>query len=271
MSKLFKLSGFVSIDEAQEYLSKAIGENVSLAEVYQLVLNRDLVISARFDANECALIGKYLPFTIEQYSKLLKTHQVPDEWSWVDIDYIYYDESRKQHYALNPSLTNVTGCWDFTMLGSEATVIDHYYRIQSTNSVDGGLFGIELKICRENILLTNGDEVAKLRSEIQSKQHVKFDYFLNKLVFKKQELNRFVQSLQDEPMSKEGKPVHPKERITSLVIAGALCKALKLDPSCHHSTSRLFNLLEENGTPLSLGTIHGYLLQIPDAVERRQK
>lgn len=72
MSKLLKLRGFVSVNEAQDYLSKAIGENVSLAEIYQLVLNRDLVISARFDAHEPALLGKYIPFTPEQHSEWLK-------------------------------------------------------------------------------------------------------------------------------------------------------------------------------------------------------
>lgn len=124
MSKLLKLNGFVSINEVQGYLSKACGEDVSLAEIYQLVLNRDLVISARFDAHEPALLGKYIPFTPEQHSEWLKKRQVPDGWDWVDVDYIYYDEYKEQHYALKPSLTNITGCWDFTMLGSEAKVID---------------------------------------------------------------------------------------------------------------------------------------------------
>lgn len=52
------------MSEVQGYLSKACGENVSLAEIYQLVLNRDLVISARFDAHEPALLGKYIRMLI---------------------------------------------------------------------------------------------------------------------------------------------------------------------------------------------------------------
>lgn len=146
MSKLLKLRGFVSINEAQDYLSKAIGENVSLAEIYQLVLNRDLVISARFDAHESALLGKYIPFTPKQYSEWLKNRQVPEGGDWVDVDYIYYDDCKEQYYALKPSLTNITGCWDFTMLGSEAKVIDHNYRMQAVNSLEGGLFGVRILI-----------------------------------------------------------------------------------------------------------------------------
>lgn len=204
MSKLLKLNGFVSVNGAQEYLSAAIGSHVPLAELYQLVLSGDLVISARFHGHECALLGKYIPFSPTQYSDLLEKNQIPEEWNWVDITYIHYDGKRNQYYAVNPSATNITGCWDFSMLGAEVNVIDHFYRIQAANSINGGLSGINLQIERSDILLTNGDQVARLQPENESKQHVIFDYFLNMLVFKKQELSRFIQSL--EGTRQEAKP-----------------------------------------------------------------
>ncbi|OAN14221.1 hypothetical protein A3K86_11620 [Photobacterium jeanii] len=263
MSKLLKLRGFVSVNEAQDYLSKAIGENVSLAEIYQLVLNRDLVISARFDAHEPALLGKYIPFTPEQHSEWLKKSQIPEEWDWVDADYIYYDEYKEQHYALKPSLTNITGCWDFTMLGSEAKVIDHNYRMQAANSLEGGLFGVELKIPREDILLTDGKQLARLQPENESKKHLIFDYFLNKLVVRKQELNRLIQALEDEsPVQEQEKPLASKERNTLYKLIGALCKHADIDPLARGAATPLEKITELAGTPLSNETIRQILIKM---------
>ncbi|MGR5452277.1 hypothetical protein ACPV5V_00045 [Vibrio campbellii] len=272
MSKLLKLRGFVSINEAQDYLTKAIGENVSLAEIYQLVLNRDLVISARFDANEPALLGKYIPFTPEHHSELLKKRQIPEEWDWVDVDYIYYDECKEQHYALNPSLTNITGCWDFTMLGSEAKVIDHNYRIQAANSLEGGLFGVELKIPREEILLTDGKQLARLQPENESKKHLIFDYFLNKLVIRKQELNRLISALEDESiMQDQEKPLATRERNTLLILIGALCKQVGIDPSSPGVAKSVETMTELVGAPVGEETVKNKLDQVAGALERRQK
>ena len=225
MSKLLKLSGFVTIDAAADYLSKEIEEHVSLAELYQLVLNNDLVISARLDTGEKALLGQYIPFTSQEFFELSQNNQVPEEWKWIDSEQIYFDDKLKRFYAFNSEIKEITGCWDFTMLGSETKVIDHYYRIQATKSVGGGLSGIELNIPREGILLTNGNQLARLQSENELNKHIIFDYFLNKLVFKKSELNRFIESLGDKTLIVvDDKPLGSKERNTLYCLIGALCK-----------------------------------------------
>ncbi|MBO2560448.1 hypothetical protein I6M33_07410 [Shewanella algae] len=266
MSKLLKLDGFVSMADAQEYLGKAIGENLSYAEIYQLVLNQDLVVSARFDAHECALLGKYIPFTPEQYVELLSQQQVPEEWSWIDLNHIHYDGDKAQYYAFNPSLTSITGCWDFTMLGAEAVAIDHYFRIQAANSVHGGLCGVELNIPREGILLSNGEQIARLQARTQLDQSIKFDYFLNKLVFKKHEINRFLQSLETQPDGgvKE-KSLSGKERNTFLLIINALLAELGICASDKGIAPAIRLITETAGTPISENTIRSILKQICDS------
>ncbi|MBF4279633.1 hypothetical protein EAY27_21345, partial [Vibrio anguillarum] len=199
----------------------------------------------------------FLPFNQEQHSGWLKNNQVPDEWKWVESGNIFYCETRNQHYALAPSVTSITGCWDFAMLGSEATVIDHFYRTQAANSIDGGLFDVDLKIAREDIMLIDGNCIARLQYENNSKSHLHFDYFLNKLVFRKQELNRFIQSLQEESADplQDKRVLGSKERNTLFNLIKALCNELSIDPFSRGAATPLQEITELAGIPLSNETI----------------
>lgn len=267
MSKLFKLSGFVSVNEAQDHVIEAIGESVSFAEIYQLVLNGDLVVSARLDVNELAMLGQYIPFSPQEFAELSQNNLVPEEWAWIDIEQIGFDRNLNKYYAFNSSIIPITGCWDFTMLGSETRVIDHYYRIQATKTIDGGLYGLDLKIPRAEILLRNGNQLARLQSKNQSEEYITFDYFLNKLVIKKSELRRFVKFLVDdevEAQSLENKDLSGKERNTLLSLIGALLKEQGINPSDRGITPAIRLMTETAGVAISENTIRKVLGQVND-------
>jgi len=89
------------------------------------------------------------------------------------------------------------------------------------------------------------------------------------LVIRTQELTRFIQSLED-PASVE-KPLTSKERNSLLVLIGALCKEVNIDPNQRGVALSLVAMTEILGAPLTDDTIRKILSQIEGAVSARHK
>ncbi len=89
------------------------------------------------------------------------------------------------------------------------------------------------------------------------------------LVIRTKEITRFIQSLEDTPVS--DKPLTSKERNSLLVLIGALCKEVDIAPNKRGVTASLVAMTEVLGAPLSDDTIRKILSQIEDAVSLRNK
>lgn len=89
------------------------------------------------------------------------------------------------------------------------------------------------------------------------------------LVIRTQEITRFIQSLGDVPPSE--KPLTSKERNSLLVLIGALCKEVKIDPSKRGVVTSLVTMTESLGAPLSDDTVRKIVKQIEEAVSLRNK
>ena len=89
------------------------------------------------------------------------------------------------------------------------------------------------------------------------------------LVIRTNEITRFIKSLEDTPISE--KPLAPKERNSLLVLIGALCKEVGIDPNERGVAISLVRMTEILGAPLTDDTIRKILNQIEDAVDLRSK
>lgn len=89
------------------------------------------------------------------------------------------------------------------------------------------------------------------------------------IVIRTNEVTRFIQTL--EQTSVNEKPLSATERNTLLVLIGAMCKELKIDPNQRGVAGSLVAMTENLGASLSDDTIRSILKQIEDAVSSRSK
>lgn len=83
-------------------------------------------------------------------------------------------------------------------------------------------------------------------------------------VIRTKELTRFIQSLEDIPLSQ--KPLTSLERSQYLVLIAVLCKKVDIDWKCRGITSSLICMTEQIGASLGYDTILGTLKQIEPAI-----
>jgi hypothetical protein len=88
-------------------------------------------------------------------------------------------------------------------------------------------------------------------------------------VIRTNELNRFIKSLEDTPP--EEKALTSKERNSLLVLIGALCKEVNIDPKQRGVAASLVAMTELVGAPLTDDTIRKILSQIEPAIDSRSK
>ena len=89
------------------------------------------------------------------------------------------------------------------------------------------------------------------------------------LIVRTDELRRFEQSLtQDE---QKEKPLKTTERNTLLTIIAAMCKYEGIGPLDRTTTSKIVEMTEDLGAPVSDDTVRSILKKIPDAVDYRLK
>ena len=89
------------------------------------------------------------------------------------------------------------------------------------------------------------------------------------LVVRTNELNRFIKSLEDTPSNE--KALASKERNSLLVLIGALCKQVDIDPKQRGVAASLVAMTELVGAPLTDDTIRKILSQIEPAIDSRSK
>ena len=144
MDKKIKLNKFVTFDEATNYLSKAFGESVSLAEVYRLVLSKRLTASVRLLNKTCAVDGNYIS------TKDSVAHSNSQ-------GYVLLDQTKGMVFGQEPCL--IDGIWDLPMIGMESLVIENLYQneLNEFATIDVNVKGV---------FVSQGDRICKLKNVV---------------------------------------------------------------------------------------------------------
>ncbi len=89
------------------------------------------------------------------------------------------------------------------------------------------------------------------------------------LVIRTNEVTRFIQSLEEAPIP--AKHLTSKERNSLLVLIGALCKEVDIDPKTRGVAASLVLMTETLGAPLTDDTVRKVLSQVEEAISVRSK
>ncbi|WP_318465082.1 hypothetical protein [Photobacterium leiognathi] len=135
MDKKIKINDYVTFIEAANYLSKAFGESVSLAEVYRLILSKKLTASIRLLNPTCAVGGRYISNE--------GGHSCNDEQGIILVD-----QMKRVVFDQTPCL--IDGIWDLPLIGCASFFIEDLYQ-KELNEVAPIHTGVQgLFICQGN-------------------------------------------------------------------------------------------------------------------------
>ncbi len=166
MEKLFNLKQWMNLDDACEYLSLVFGASVKKSDLYQLALDKKLVLSVDLVNKAQAKIGKLVSRpeakTIELSGPFAEAmiEDFEDKACLSYLEGIAYTDN--QQLILEEKVYSIDGIWDIPMVGSEALDISHYYQLETDGSP------IEL-INLEGTFLEKEAEEGKLIAQIQER------------------------------------------------------------------------------------------------------
>jgi hypothetical protein len=131
MSKLFKLKEWLTVEEAAKHLSVVLGEEVVVADIYRLALDKHLVLSMNFPNKTYGNLGSVVDFENTKCFTITKEFKALMGISGVDAipeeiivsDYIGDDK----FITWDEKVTTIDGAWDLTMLASEAIDVEYVY------------------------------------------------------------------------------------------------------------------------------------------------
>ena len=290
MSKVLKLKEWLGLDAAVDYITNALGEPVTKADLCRFALDGHLTISANFLDQVHAKEGRWV--------------EAPEKGSWE---------------SLNKPITSISGVWDLTMAGAERLEIEFMYYFLTSGLKrsfvgSGGLFvqqddvicqlqtdfedrkdikgsrayidGFRRTVDSEELKGTKIDrksvevkikiireEFLEERKKVPRDSHyypstcLELDTFV--LVIRTKEIRRFIELLKTTPT--KDKPLTTNERNSLLVLIGALCNHANIEPGKRGAAPPLVAMTEIIGAPLTDDTIRKILSQIEGAISTRLK
>ena len=173
MNKLLSCRKYLSLQETQDYLSKALKESVSLQDIYGLVLDGLLTLSIRLTAQEVALKGKFIKSEKEETKKLTTECS---ELTSSRLGNSLVENSHNERFVHDQRLHNIDGVLDVLMCG---TAVEEIGRLRNGNI---SLNAPKETTSRGGFYLREGEEVyllLKLSSGIGSEEIKKIRPLLN--------------------------------------------------------------------------------------------
>lgn len=274
MSKLLKLKRFFTLEEAGRYLSSAFEEDVSVSDIYSFALGRHLILSVKFNSVIEASPGyefaeSELPYSANESNSFVSRFG----------SRVFFEDR----------VMITEGTFDLSLFGREFMDLNALYMqsigevawecspvdsvILKKNGFYYKLKGIESQIDEGPHVVPEGRDLDRSESRVDCRT---LNYYAHTLVIRKEELDRFISAQDDEatvdPIAVEDeKPLATRERNTLLILIGALCKQVGIDPSSLGVAKSVATMTELVGAPVSEETVKNKLDQVAGALERRQK
>lgn len=137
MSKLLKVKKYLSISEAAKHLSRLLEESVSVADIYELSLDKQLTISARFINKVYAKVGKLVTAGDNDIHKFPISVDLVTGEELERVQFIDLDEQVKimddQWLVFDKNVQVIEGIKDLAMIGEECHKVKELYQ----EAIDG--------------------------------------------------------------------------------------------------------------------------------------
>jgi len=311
MSKLFKLKEWLTLDEAVVHISNVLGEPATVADLYRFALEGHLTLSVNFVNSALVRKGRwsnyndpenfdieYDDFTGEELERRPKYS--PTEFRELAIvrleltaqtikgvwDLTMYGTEKleiERHLGLafgfEPLTIGISGALvqrgdvvcmlqrDIVRNREEAYEEAMKDNLATSDAIEGEVdeFDAKTKLYRSEMLSSFMEDTLDGK-HISSRGLSENDHIL---VIRTNEIIRFIQSLEETPAPE--KPLTTNERNSLLVLIGALCKEVDIDPNQRGVAASLVAMTEMNGASLTDDTIRKILGQIEGAVSLRSK
>lgn len=274
MSKLFTLKEWLNVPDAAQYLSKAMNEVVTEADIFRLAVDGCISLSIYF-ANQTCAVGNYSMTNIDA-----------NNLSWALVEGAQHEgvggiEPGCHIFPIKRPMFGIERLVDFPLIGNERLLQHEYFkRAGGPEIIEAGCEGIFVILdslfpdgfyekSEEKVVHLEGRPLLRLAElttgKIKTSHELPSDSFF---ALRTTALTKFLQSLDcDQPII--DRPLAPTERNTLLIIIAALCKKAGLDPSARDAASDVVRLADAVGVKLDDGTVRSKLKQIPDAIAAR--
>jgi len=240
-AELWKLRSWLALDEAAQYLSKAMELKLVPADLLRLVLDGYLPLSLHLPVNTKVSEVVTAPDGSERLQAVTRIEGlwdlVPDSVWRLQVEHFY-------EYAVRRIIIDIDKIGAATVAAG-----DLRYRLSPDPGQASGFS------TRSRCAFPQGSVMALRRTAL--------DAFAA------------AQRPQTEPLTEKAsaeKPLGERERVTLLTIIAALCNEASIDTSKPTAAGvTIASLTETLGAPVAARTIEEHLRRIPEAVERRSK
>jgi len=285
VDKLFKLKQWMNLDDACEHLSLVFSAPVKKSDLFQLALDKKLVLSVDLVNRAKAKIGKLVPRSEAKTIELNGPFAEAMVETFGDTTCLSYLEgiayTDNQQLILEEQVYSIDGIWDIPMVGSEALDISHYYQLETDGSP------IQLINLNGTFLekeVETGKLVAQIQERFDKENRLKIgiddlpynsdqNYFPAgalpddcNIVVKTENLTKLISSAsstQNEPSAKS------KNRYLSTIhaLSTALADGLTNKPS--KDAKLIIQILAQKGIELEIGerTLINYLKSAQDLIK----
>ncbi|ANB23846.1 hypothetical protein A6F57_00630 [Alteromonas stellipolaris] len=298
MTKLIKVKRYFSLNDSASFLSSALEEQVSLADIYELALEGHLAISIRLTnqayAKKVALVPDDDLASNPQQIKSTLDSEADEQIHTLDgiYDLAMIGEEKfeirklyqKETQGASPILSETKGFFivhedhvyqlleSLPVSKSEKSQISKEARLESLLKSKGltseSQFDDPLSVF-EDLSIDEIEQVAELVSPFndgENKSLIPLDKLSYQLVVRTTELNRFISSLNNPSSSGEDdkNSVHPPEKRSYLKFIGILLHGHKIDPAKKGGTTPLRYMMDEAGISLCNNTVRKILSEVED-------
>lgn len=284
MSKLLRFKKWMTLTEAANHLSNAMGEQVEVTDLLQMALDKHIKISVDLVNHAKANIGGFVPYKdVPVLETPIPVRNGEKEVQKIMMGYLL--EPVEQVVEDTPFLVfssevqTIEGIWDLAMLGNEA--------IQVSSILNQAIGGDEVTLINiDGTFLQRGDDVfASLQEAFPEefeidisggKKRKPTQYFPADgvpeeccYIIRTDELQRFIKSVNEQTIEK---PLETRERNTLLSIIGVLCKEAGHDITKPAKTAAILqSTAAQMGISLGESTIEGHIKKVADALATRSK
>lgn len=310
MSKLLNLKKWLTIDEAIKYLSDILEEEITLKDIYQLVLDFELVLSIKFNKPHDAVIG--YPANTGEITETQNSSEA----------ILYSNEVCKELIQFKDDVVKIEGVWDLTMFGGDKVTIErrliHFFGSQpemipkfcdvviqndhcfarlliDQESNPGTVGSVAFVVKEEEKLKQSGLSEAEIKSgikELYEKREeflgyrkdapIEVKYYAASFipsdvieVIKVDQLLKLLSKVNPIDENASGnfssKRINTKEKHSYLILISALCNKNNIDPNERGAAGRISRIAENHGTPISEDTVRKIIKEIPEALMAREK